>query len=308
VCSSDLTVLNLSVRPSWNTDAVKEVLETVADDNGKPPQYIISDNANILINAAQSQSIVHLPDIGHSMAMFVERKYKNDEEFKVFCKEISGVKFREIMRSTAYLLPPNQRSVSRFMNLSPTIEWANNMLNAFERLNEEEQRVFNFIHRHKSIIEELRTLFECINVISKELKNKGLSYKSIKICNLAISQLQQSTTATRITNVLEACSDYLNKMKDKLPDEKTIWHISSDIIESSFGYYKFRKSHNPLNGVTTQIFILPLLTKINKKTGKSGFSVKTALENVFLKDLKQWRTNHLSDNMAGARRKLLSVA
>ena len=97
-------------------------------------------------------------------------------------------------------------------------------------------------------------------------------------------------------------------MKAKLPDKDTVWHISSDIIESLFAYYKFRKSTNPLNGVTTQIFILPPVTKINKKAGRVGFSVKTALENVFLTNLKQWRDNHLTENMAVAGRKILLFA
>ncbi|MDR0613227.1 MAG: hypothetical protein LBG45_07095 [Dysgonamonadaceae bacterium] len=62
------------------------------------------------------------------------------------------------------------------------------------------------------------------------------------------------------------------------------------------------------NGVTTQIFILPPVTKINKKTERVGFSVKTALENVFLTGLKQWRDNHLTENMAVAGRKILLSA
>jgi hypothetical protein len=283
-------------------------MKQVTKDNGKPAQYMVSDNANILSKAAQSQSIIHLPDVGHTIAMFLEREYKDNEEFKSFCKDTADVKFREIMRCTAYLLPPKQRSVARFMNLSPIVEWGYNILHCFANLKEEEQKVFNFIHKHTNIIGELKTLFQGINEISKELKNKGLSYKSIENCHHKISQLQQSATTTRITNVLAACTAYLNQLKDKLPNKDTVWYISSDIIESLFGYYKSRISSNPLNGVTTQIFILPVLTKINKKTGKAKFSVKTALEDTFLSDLTQWRTEYLTENMAAARRKILSSA
>jgi hypothetical protein len=49
--------------------------------------------------------------------------------------------------------------------------------------------------------------------------------------------------------------------------KKAVWHISSDMIESLLGSYKSRNSPNPLNGVTEQVLILPLMTKINAKTG-----------------------------------------
>ena len=72
-----------------------------------------------------------------------------------------------------------------------------------------------------------------------------------------------------------------------------------------FGYYKFRKSPNPLNGVTTQILMLPVLTKINSQTGESGIDFKRALEGVFLRDLAEWRSKHLTENLVVKRTKTL---
>ena len=133
--------------------------------------------------------------------------------------------------------------------------------------------------------------------------DKKILAENVKL-RARVSKYQQELHRERQKNkdITKSRDAYKSKNKD------TVWHISSDIIESLFGYYKFRKSTNPLNGVTTQIFILPPVTKINKKTGRVSFSVKTALENVFLTNLKQWRDNHLTENMAVAGRKILLSA
>jgi hypothetical protein len=50
--------------------------------------------------------------------------------------------------------------------------------------------------------------------------------------------------------------------------------------------------------------ILPLLTKADTETGNSNIRFKSALESVFLKDLKQWKEDNLTENLIVKRRKL----
>jgi hypothetical protein len=90
-------------------------------------------------------------------------------------------------------------------------------------------------------------------------------------------------------------------------DEKTVWHASSDIIESIFGFYKFRKSKNQLNGITPYVLVLPLLTKMGEGYKPSPVDFKSSLENVFMKDLETWKNDNLTENLAVKRaRKLVS--
>ena len=302
----DVKILDISVSPVWTAEKTGEVLEKVSSANGSPPKYLISDNASILTKAARDKAMTRLPDVGHTMALFVEQVYKKDENFKSFCKEIAEVKFREIMRATAYLLPPKQRSIARFMNLSITVEWADKMLHSLPRLTAEEQKVFGFIKRYPIIINELKGLFEQINGISEKLKKEGLSYKSADKLMKEIKILRASSSS-RPRQVLDACTKYLKELRAKLPDENTVWHVSSDILESMFGYTKIRKSPNPLNGVTTQIFILPVLTKKDSRTGFVDIDFKRALESVFLRDLNDWRIQNLTENLVVKRTKILKT-
>ncbi len=109
----------------------------------------------------------------------------------------------------------------------------------------------------------------------------------------------------RVAAVAQACMDYLNEEKGKLTDEKTVWSVSSDIIESLFGDFKARKSPNSLNGITKLVFIVPLRTKIDAKTGMSSINFKSTLENVCLKELDTWQEENLTENQTVKRRKTL---
>ncbi|MDR1887174.1 MAG: hypothetical protein LBQ70_04585 [Prevotellaceae bacterium] len=92
----------------------------------------------------------------------------------------------------------------------------------------------------------------------------------------------------------------------KLPDTETCRNASSDIIESTFGKYKLRRSKNPLNGVTSCVLILPLPTKMGAGDKPSQISFKASLEKVFMKDLTDWSKNNLTENLAVKRRRRLA--
>jgi len=304
---NDVEVLNISVRKSWNSQAIAGVLTTIEQKMGRPPAYVVGDNASTLSKGIRDKFYTHIRDVGHSLALCVERQYKNDASFRAFVKAVSAVKFKEIMRPASYLLPPKQRTIARFMNLSATIHWAKKVLRAFPTLTSEERHVFGFLRKHISIIMELSEIFERIDVISTRLKNEGISQKTIQT---SLTQLQSLTisTSSRVVMVAKASMQYLRQEMEKLSDAKTTWHASSDVIESLFGNYKNRKSPNPLNGVTRYVMLLPLLTKINMQTSISTICFKDALESVFLKDLKQWSNDNLTENLTTKRRKVLNAA
>jgi transposase-like protein len=302
---NEVEVLNISVKKSWNGQSIAKVFTLTEEKMGRPPAYIISDNASTISKGIRDKSFIQIRDVSHTLAMFVERQYKNDSSFQAFIKDVSAIKYKEILRPTSYLLPPNQRTIARFMNLSTTIDWAEKILHAFPKLTGEEQEVFGFLHKHTSIITELGELFETINLLSKRLKTEGLSKETIKTSMAELQSLLYSKSS-RVWKVAKDILQYLKEEGEKLKDKKTIWHASSDVIESLFGNYKSRKSPNSLNGVTRYVMILPLLTAINTETGTSNLCFKDALESVFLRDLEQWSDDNLTENLTVKRNEILN--
>ncbi|OAV64084.1 hypothetical protein Barb4_04442 [Bacteroidales bacterium Barb4] len=60
--------------------------------------------------------------------------------------------------------------------------------------------------------------------------------------------------------------------------EKSVWNASSDITESLLGCYRFKRSGNPLHGVTACALILPLLTRTGDKDQPSAVEFKRCPE------------------------------
>ena len=105
--------------------------------------------------------------------------------------------------------------------------------------------------------------------------------------------------------LLGKITTYLNREKDKLPDEKTIWNASSDVIESLFGKFKDRNATNTLHGVTPLVLSLCIYTHFDMDLAKMQPEIKQALEGVSMADLKTWKADNLIENQVVRRRKIL---
>jgi len=304
---NEVEILDISVEKNWNGVLICDKLKETGVVMGQSPVYVISDNASIMNKGIRESSLVHLRDVGHTLAMFLERQYKDASDFLSFMKELAKVKNREVMRPIAYLLPPKQRIIARFMNLTPCLNWAQKMLHHFDKLPKEEQQVFKFLKNHRMLINELNAIIGVFNRISKSMKEKGLSRENVDTSIGELLLLIQSPSP-RICQAAKECMSYLQEEAGKLNTEKSVWHISSDIVESIFGVYKERKSPNALNGVTPYVLMLPLLTKSNPDSGSLRIDFKAALEGVFLRDIDKWRKDNLSENLAVKRKNKLNAA
>jgi hypothetical protein len=214
---------------------------------------------------------------------------------------VTGVKFREIMKGTAYLLLPKQITIARFMNLSGIVDWAANILRVFGTLSLVEQETFSFLKYFKHVIKELETVFEMTHKMLKIIKNKGISYEKIAQCTILSKQY-----GAPIPNILtDKITMYFKEVKDKLPDATTTWHASSDVLESLFGKYKQIASPNKLNGITPFVLSLCIYTNFDPHSTDMANQIKFALENVFMSYLKVWKHTNLIDNQVVSRIKTL---
>jgi hypothetical protein len=304
---NDIEILDMSVSPSWNGELISKNLNATTDRLHARAAYVVSDNACIMNKGVRDSGLVHLHDVGHTLAMFLERQYKHSEDFVSFTKALARVRGKEIMRPAAYLLPPKQRSIARFMNLTPCLRWAKKILNCYDRLTREEQQTFKFLKKHKPLINELNQIIRVFNRISEKLKKDGLSRKN---ADESIKELQPLLTSPfpRVAKAAKECLAYLGQEVGKLNNEDDVWHISSDILESVFGIYKQGKSPDKLTGVTINVLTLPLLTKSDPETGRIKIDFKQALESVFLRDIHKWKEDKLSDNLTVKRMNVLNAS
>jgi hypothetical protein len=107
---------------------------------------------------------------------------------------------------------------------------------------------FKFILTYQQLTEESGCVFKTVNALLKDVKSYMHIDQYIQHINECLNPKYR-----RVRQAEANLSQCLLEELCKLPDTKTCRNASGDIIESTFGKYKFRRSKNPLNGVTSYV-------------------------------------------------------
>lgn len=304
---TDVSMLDIAIAGSWNGEKIGEHLIKAAEKVGHDPLYVISDNASIMNKGIRCAEMNQQHDISHSLGMYLERTYKNMPDFKNYLKSMSESKAKYNMKAIAYLLPPTQRTIARFINLSGWVKWSAKMLNIYHSLKTDEQRAFSFIPANASLIDELSGVVNCIENIESICKQKGLSEKTVVECQNTI-QIHLLCGNSRMIRLGESIRDFLRKEVMQIGAKVTVYNNSSDIIESLFGKYKERKSPNKLYGITSHVLFMPIYTELSNQKQAKNFDFKAALEEKRIGQIETWSKENLSQNLVKLRTKCLQKA
>ncbi|MCK4662482.1 MAG: hypothetical protein KAT68_06435, partial [Bacteroidales bacterium] len=125
-----VTVLQVS-KSGWNAEKVSKEIQRAQTMLGKI-QYAVSDKGASISKALELCQIPQIHDITHRVGNILKKVYKNDEEFINLTKQANILRKKIQQTKWAFLLPPNQRAQSRFINLRPVIKWSVKMLKYLE--------------------------------------------------------------------------------------------------------------------------------------------------------------------------------
>lgn len=292
---NDVQVLGLSVSNSWTGENVQKEIHSTTNGIGYSPEYIVSDSGNNLCKAFRNSNIPHHRDISHSLGSYLERVYKDDAEFIEYVKKMGQCR-KYSQTDLSYLMPPNQRSISRFMNMFGWVEWSEKMMNVFHTLSKKEQYAYSFIPEYASFISELSEVMNCYKFLEHICKQHGLSNHTVLIC------LKQITNTLfcgneRMIKLGIYIKDYFAKEASLLNSENEVHNNSSDIIESIFGVFKIRKSPNKLYGITPFVLFIPAYTKLIDPKKAESVDFKEFMEQIKINDIKEWCKRKLRPNL-----------
>lgn len=301
---TDATVLDIATAKSWNGVNIGAQLQKASKKVGHNPHYAISDGASVMNKGVRCAGTPHHHDISHSLGMYLERAYKEQSDFKEFVKSMTETKFKYNMTKVAYLLPPNQRTIARFMNLSNWVKWSYKMLQVYHTLDAEEQKIFSFIPANASLIDEFLEVIKCVESIEHICKHKGFSKGTASECEEKVHKHLLGGNL-RMINLGKSIVEFLKKEAGLIKKKEDIRNNSSDIIESIFGKFKARKSPDKLNGITPYVLYIPIYAKLKDKAQAKAFNFKGALEANRIKDINTWAKQNLNQNRSQLRNKRL---
>lgn len=301
----DVTVVGMKSSGGFKGDDIKQEIEKSIEEIGSKPEYIISDQGYNLTNGIKQSGVLHHIDISHAMGTCFKHAYVNQPNFVGFTALLGKIRLQYHLTDKAYLLPPNMRSIARFMNLSSWVDWGNKMLECFDNLPKDMQEAYAFILDYKELLVELKNAVSAVEYIESVCKTEGFSIATCKKCKKYITQHVIGDANNRRAMLGIEILEYLTQQEVKLNGSCESHNISSDIIESTFGIFKQKKSPNKLYGITPFVLFIPLHAKLENKSATKSFNFKERLCNVKLKDIEAFAKEHMSINWVTERTNLL---
>jgi hypothetical protein len=290
----DLIPLTISASDSWKAEEIEKEIRSRIDLS--QISYVVSDCGNNLKSSYYLMGLTHIEDVGHKFSWFIKEVFEKQEKFEGYTKHLSGLRGKLSLSKFAHIIPPNQRTISRFMNLTPLFKWGIKILKLLDtnKLKEEEVEKVKFVLDYKEFILDMHSLLGVMNAIQKKLKAKQLSILTERECAIKLKEIRTKDGL----RIVEMVKDYLKKTMAKLPKENPIL-CSSDIIESCFGKYKEVVKANKSVGITDLCLSISCLT-----TKDSFEQTKNMLETVKVKQIVQWKKENIGESLLSKRNNL----
>jgi hypothetical protein len=292
----DMVPITVKSKEHWTGKDIANELRIVQEKLGKVI-YAVTDGGSTLKCGLNEVSINHVYDITHAIAIGLQRIYENDESFKEYTHQAGQMRYKLCCSRYAHLIPPNQRSKSRFLNIDTICKWGMNVLQALENndLSPEDRLQLQWVKEKKSFIIEMDMMMSVVQKISILLKKEGLSKQTKLKCVSWLWNFQSGKLKLFQEYMLNYLTEYTKQIK--CHKEKVL--CCSDIIESSFGRYKNELSKNPMSGITDLVLIIPALT-----LKLSSDAVNTAIDNCTVKDIELWKESNLCNSLLAKRKKV----
>ena len=298
----DVEVLGIEIMKSTKGEKVKLVLEKIGEEVGVP-QQIISDKGSdlykgIKLYQEQHQEIIHSHDITHQIALLLKKELEAGAEYESFAKKCCQTRQQMQQTELGYLMPPQQRSKSRYFNLDELLKWGIKILKYLEKLREEAETKEQNRKRLESKLEWVREYQdslimwqEMISItrnIEAKIKKEGLSKKLYQEFE---QNYQPGLQTEKIKEFREKIKQILTK-ELSIIEEDEIRIISSDVIESLFGKYKLFSEKSPLKEIRRMILTIPLATlEISRDL------IKQALSTINNADVTDWETRNFGQSI-----------
>ena len=296
----DCECIGLKICDVVNGENVKKDLEEIFKTSGNP-KFIIKDtdytlNKGVsLYNKTQEEPILLIEDISHVIAKSLKKEFEETNSYKKFTKLIKHGSARIRNTDIAFLTPPKLRNKARFQNVSRLGKWGEKMMEHFnvrgrakkDSILEKLRKAFPSFSSLKSFILNFSKTTSVTSKMMQRLKNRGLDKSTYDECKILLLELPKSSKTAK------SVREWLNKhIKIQREFDSYPMPVSSDIIESLFGKFKYTIEKSPQSDMNHSVLIIPLLC------GKlSQEKIPNTLNSVSQKELEEWKKKHIGKTM-----------
>jgi len=307
----DCECIGIKVSTKVTGESVSKDLEEIFTKAGEPIA-IIKDNGGALkkgleiYNQEHNSNIETIEDITHIVANGLKKQFEKTKQYEEYMKMLREGANKVRQTYLAFLTPPKLRIKGKFQAISRLNNWTNKLI---------ETKIFSQRGKAKkdSLLGKLRIAFpnfkslesfakifikttKVTNNIMKILKKRGLNINTYHQSMELLKKLPKNSKTRKTTRVwLEKHIKIQKKLAPyPLP-------ISSDIIESLFGKFKYKLERTPQSDMNRSVLLIPLLCG-----DLDNQKLLTTLKKTKHKELKEWEDKNIPHTVRKERLKFFN--
>ena len=302
----DLDLIALVPRKSWTRQEVDEALEAASQRTGVP-RVIVDDHGVDVAGGVgffqeRHAETVEVYDAKHKAACLLKGRLEKQPRWQAFQQRLAQTRCAIQQTELAFLVPPGPKPKARFMNLHPSLQWAENVLAVLreppavvrERVSPERlQEKLGWLQEYAADLAEWSEWQQVANVTVEFVNRQGVFRGAAKKLWTELLRCQVhagSKTLAKELVVFVAKQASRMRVNERFPG-------STEVLESCFGRFKQLEKQQARGGFTS--LVLGFGALLAETTTKA---IKEAMEHSHTKEVVAWCREHLGMTLFGQRK------
>ena len=307
---TDCECIGLKIHDSATGEVVSAAVKTIFKQTGDPIA-ILKDKGSDLAKGVSlwkennhKSNIPTIDDVSHVVANALKKQFEDTEAFRQFKEIINQGAARMRQTAIGYLIPPKLRSKGRFQGISRVTSWAAQILGIFQTdqsvsddswLEQLRAAMPDFLSVEPFLSKFDQTM-QRVNRFLQILKHQGLTSKTYDSTRGLLTEL----TEVEVKKTLDEWLNQQMAIQRRLGSVEDIpLLVSSDIIESLFGKFKYALSRSPSPEINRSALLIPALCGHLERD-----SIPELLRESSHQELLEWSEQNVPETLRQKRQKL----
>lgn len=298
----DMEMLGMEFHDRSDAKIICKALERAQERVGAVVMVCADDGTDLRKGVAlfcKKHHVGRVFDVVHKIGTFLKKVLEKEPEWKAFTSAAGEAKKKMQQTQAAHLVPPNQRTKSRFLNIEILVRWGVDATVALEDSKHPDRELLEqycgWIRQHAGIITRLKQ----VDLISQKVRQHirgGISSTTGDEVETMLESFDLGVDACQYAGML---IDFLQEQSKVVPAGQ-VWIGSSEIIESLFGKLKCLEHDQSKGGFTS------LVLGAAACVGKVDVDVvKVAMQQVKTTDVAAWTRGQMGATLLSKRRQAL---
>jgi hypothetical protein len=298
----DMELIALTPMTHSNKEAVAACLEEATAATGAPRAILDDHGADlhggVEIFRLRHPETVELYDSKHKAACVLKGHLQRDEHWKSYVSQLGQAKCALQQTEMAFLVPPSQRTKSRFMNLAGLVAWGRDMLalvddpSLLEGLEAGRvQAQLGWLRTYRAALGRWSAYHQVIDAALDFVRRQGL-YVGAGVELAAALPVAWGEAGELREELIRFVTRESAKARigERLPG-------TTEVLESCFGRLKTLESDQSKSGFTG--LVLSLGAMVSRWTADT---IREALERCGVRDVRDWCETRLGQSVQSRRK------